>query len=542
MQLRLHEEHNLNLFEPNQLEVYFPVPKSIEELATFVFNDGRKPRPYQAENAHFAESSGFRIIIADDTGLGKTLSSLLVIAENREKLLPVLAVCKTTIKVQWFIEFYKSIGIVPQIIRSSADIDMIEEDAKAWIISYDLLKRIGDIKDRISPKLVVMDECQQLKNWESARTQAIVKFCADIPYIIGTSATPILNDALEYYPMLHICRPSRFNSRATFESMCEFKQMSTGVWKRGGISKYHIETFKMLTKDIIIRHKREDVAPELPKVLLNYRYIKIEEKSAQEALLAETEKFVEAYDNFKNFDKALGLTYSEARNKANASLMKMRHIIGDSKIPYAIDFIKEFLSESEDRKLVVFVHHKTVAQGVIEGVANLRFNGEIDINEPFILRGGMNEEVRNNLVAKCTLNGGWPTNDPKDRLMIASTLAAGEGINLQKCYDYILVERQFNPPKEEQAGGRFSRIGAEGIANIFGTILSALNTLDDWFIKLQEFKKESLRKTHGDKEEYGAAWGDEDTIVTDLMDLAAEEGRKLIRTMKKVKKVKVSNE
>ena len=43
--------------------------------------------------------------------------------------------------------------------------------------------------------------------------------------------------------------------------------------------------------------------------------------------------------------------------------------------------------------------------------------------------------------------------------MVASQLAAGEGLNLQTCSDCVMHERQWNPGKEEQAEGRFIRIG-----------------------------------------------------------------------------------
>ena len=43
--------------------------------------------------------------------------------------------------------------------------------------------------------------------------------------------------------------------------------------------------------------------------------------------------------------------------------------------------------------------------------------------------------------------------------MVASTLAAGEGLNLQTCSDCVIHERQWNPANEEQVEGRFIRIG-----------------------------------------------------------------------------------
>jgi SNF2 family DNA or RNA helicase len=63
--------------------------------------------------------------------------------------------------------------------------------------------------------------------------------------------------------------------------------------------------------------------------------------------------------------------------------------------------------------------------------------------------------------------------------MIASTLACGEGVDLQTCSDCILHERQWNPQNEDQAApGRFRRIGQTAkVINI--TCPEAEGTIDE---------------------------------------------------------------
>lgn len=532
MQLLINEPHQLELFEPNQVSIDWPRPKSITELTGLILADGRRPRPFQAENISFlTNKAGFRGLIADDTGLGKTISTCATIYENKETLLPVLIVCKTTLKIQWFIELLSTTNIIAQVI-SSGD-DWINENADAWIVSYDLAKKYVD-NESLQPKTIVLDEAQLIKNWEAARTEAIVKLSYRIPYIIGTTATPIKNNFYEYYPILHMIQPKRFNDRAMIDRMCDLKYHE-GKWRRAGIAPYYEKAFRELTDDMVIRHKREDVAPELPTVLRNIRYVEVEDTKAKEALADELKNFVEAYDAYEDYDaEKASESRADLKRKANSSLMRLRHITGDVKVPYILDYIEEFLNESPDRKLTIFVHHKSVADAVLAGITELRSKGAITCNEPYIIRGGMNEEVRNDLVAKCTMNQGWPTNDILDRLLVASTLAAGEGINLQKCRDFLMAERQFNPPNEEQAEGRFSRIGIdESVKNIFGVYMIMKNTVDDWFHKLVEFKRDGLKRTYGDKEEYGGQWGDEDEIVTDFMAVVAEQGRRFIKSVEK---------
>jgi len=526
--------YQTDLFDYNQIPINFPRPKTLDELCAITFADGRVVYKHQAENVDFISRNGFRAVCADDTGLGKTLTVCALLHEFPETLLPALIICRTTLKIQWFVELLTSCKLIAQVISYGQQVP--DEEFDVHIISYDMLKRIPNLYEMIQPKLIVLDECQAIKNWESARTGALVQFAKNVPYIIGTSADPIKNDALEYYPILHMTKPSRFNNRAELERMCDYRQTGTGSFKRGGIAPWYENQWKDMTKDIIIRHKREDVMPDLPTVRRSHRYVSIEDQEVNNRLNEAYTEFLNAYDSYKDYDKeSAQMSYAQARMAANVSLMRLRHIVGDAKIAHALDFIEEFLNEGEPTKrLTIFVHHKTVADGILAGIEKLRNANKITCNSPFILRGGMNEEQRNELVSACTINQGWPTNDPFDRLLLASTLAAGEGINLQKCHDCIMVERQFNPPNEEQAFGRFSRIGiAKGVDYIFATYLTALNTIDSWFDKLVESKREALRKTHGDKLEYGSQWGEEDEIVTDLLDTMANEIRKIVKRVKR---------
>jgi SNF2 family DNA or RNA helicase len=77
----------------------------------------------------------------------------------------------------------------------------------------------------------------------------------------------------------------------------------------------------------------------------------------------------------------------------------------------------------------------------------------------------------------------------KRAFLVASTLASGEGINLQTCGDAILHERQWNPQNEDQAApGRFRRIGAtHKTVNV--TFMTAAGTVDEILAGIVERKR-----------------------------------------------------
>ncbi len=76
--------------------------------------------------------------------------------------------------------------------------------------------------------------------------------------------------------------------------------------------------------------------------------------------------------------------------------------------------------------------------------------------------------------------------------MIASTLASGEGLNLQSCSDCVMHERQWNPSAEEQAEGRFIRIGqlAQSVNAVY---MHADDTVDTDLHNIVEGKRRAFR-------------------------------------------------
>jgi len=78
-------------------------------------------------------------------------------------------------------------------------------------------------------------------------------------------------------------------------------------------------------------------------------------------------------------------------------------------------------------------------------------------------------------------------------VMIASTLASGEGLNLQFCSDCIMAEQQWNPANEEQAEARFKRIGREA-SIINATYQIALSTIDEFLADLKASKRHIIEE------------------------------------------------
>jgi SNF2 family DNA or RNA helicase len=132
-------------------------------------------------NLDFPVQKGFGVF--DDMGLGKTVQALAVIKFHKEYT-PTLYIVKSAIKFNWFKQIIRWLGpdYLPQVINTSKD--YLFPNLKSYVISYDLLRRFPREKLlKLGIKCVILDECQQIKNPDSSRTQEVRKIVGSDPII-----------------------------------------------------------------------------------------------------------------------------------------------------------------------------------------------------------------------------------------------------------------------------------------------------------------------------------------------------------------------
>lgn len=473
---------------------------------SIVFSDGAKPRPYQIECVKFAEEADCRVIIADEQGLGKTIESLSLLRLHPEKLLPAAIVVPTTVKLQWMREIHricaengaKDQKFLTQIIQSGKDKAL--PGFQIYICTYDLLKK-DDIFNLLPEgylKTIIIDECQRIKNHLSARAKAVQKIARNTPHIIAMSGTPIKNNAGEYFTVLNLVKPTMFpHYQRYIDNYCDAHSNGWGQ-KIGGLK--DIERFHEDTKDIIIRRTKAEVLKDLPALERKFYHVELDKKlnkAYAQGLKELDDLFYD--DEMSEFDKSTNMI---------AIMSKLRHITGLSKVEQCIEFTTEFLLSS-DRKLVIFSHHKDVAELLLNTLNQWCKEG--GFSEVLHMHSGLNGDQRAALVEEFK--------KPTCRVMIASTLAAGEGLNLQFCSDAILLERQWNPANEEQAEARFHRFGQENPVSI--TYMIASGTIDEYFSELVEIKRSIVAATLDGKE---IDWN-QSSLMTELAQILVTKGK-----------------
>jgi SNF2 family DNA or RNA helicase len=170
-------------------------------------------------------------------------------------------------------------------------------------------------------------------------------------------------------------------------------------------------------------------------------------------------------------------------------IAQLRHIVGIEKVKPVIQQMNDWLESSDPTdKIAIGVHHRSVASLLAEGLADykpLMISSESPEKKMEIL-----EEFRK----------------PERRVLIASILGAGQGLNIQFCKNVYIMEREWNPAKEEQFIGRFHRIekDAAGVLkkefidatdSVRADTLNGAGTIDEYFDTLLELKKQIVAGT-----------------------------------------------
>lgn len=445
--------------------------------------DGKTLRPFQRDGIRFIEDTDFRCLVADEMGLGKTVQYLSSLKLHPEKL-PVMFFVKSGLKIQLMLEIHRWIDtMMIQVIESS--------NTKVFpfpytVVSYETFARIKDADKKFAfVKTLVIDECQHIKNEDAARTNAVRVFVnrLKIKNIILASGTPVKNRAEEFFVALNMIAPEKFPTKEIYiKRYMNYYTEWNGNLKVTGAK----PEFSEALDGLMIRRLREEVEPDLPTINRIFMNSEITDKGLSKSYKQVQKEFEEFYNDAVQEGKDHGAAFYTS---LLGFFARMRSITGFAKIESCTEYVTDFLL-STDRKIVIFGHHKETLAALADVLDTWVTDG--GYAKCLRLSADMNAEARHHAVTEFEKN-------PRCRILIASTLASGEGLNLQFCSDAIMLERQWNPANEEQAEARFTRIGAtSNKVNI--TYMIAVGTIDEWLTELVEEKRALIQNVIDGKE------------------------------------------
>ncbi|KAA6418788.1 MAG: helicase SWR1 [Trebouxia sp. A1-2] len=172
-------------------------------------------------------------ILADEMGLGKTIMTIALLAHlacEKGDWGPHLIVVPTSVMLNWEMEFKKW--------------------RKKW-------------------KYLILDEAHMIKNWKSQRWQTLLNFNSKRRLLITVniwlgSGTPLQNDLMELWSLMHFLMPQIFASHAQFKDW--FNNPLVGMVEgQQEVNKGIVERLHSVLRPFLLRRLKCDVEKQLPQ-------------------------------------------------------------------------------------------------------------------------------------------------------------------------------------------------------------------------------------------------------------------------------------
>jgi SNF2 family DNA or RNA helicase len=398
--------------------------------------------PYQLDGIAFAIGAG-RAVLADDMGLGKTVQGIGV-AELLARLADirrVLVVCPASLKSQWRSEINRFCGRTNQVVVGSAEerVQQYQSDTFFTICNYEQVLRDHATIERLDWDLIILDEGQRIKNWESKTSKLITSLRS--PFALVLSGTPLENRLEELYTVVSFIDDRRLGPAY------RFLHRHRVVDERGKVEGYRkLDELRETLKPILLRRTRQSVMQDLPersteivRIRPTEEQLIISEENVKKAARIAQKKFLTEMDLLR-LQKYLLM----ARMACDSTfLVDKEEPAYSSKLERIAEFLEQLAAEG-DRKLVLFSEWTTML-GLIEPIMKR-------LGLDFVrLDGKVPQKKRQELVHRFQ-------NDPDCKAIIMSN-AGSTGLNLQAANTVINVDLPWNPAVLEQRIARAHRMG-----------------------------------------------------------------------------------
>jgi SNF2 family DNA or RNA helicase len=417
-------------------------------------------------------------ILADDMGLGKTLQIITLIALD-DSPLPSLIVSPASLIYNWQNEFKKFASYVDNVVIEGNAVERENilknyNQCKVLITSYDYLKRDIDLYKDLKFRYIVVDEAQNIKNYNTKNALSVKSINAEVRFAL--TGTPIENTLADLWSIFDYVLPGYFKTYQAFKSDYEVEIVKN-------------ENKDMLTKlthqiaPFILRRTKKDVLSELPPKVEQIIYAKMDEEQSKvyQALLLNIKRKL----NNPDTNKFVVLSYlTRLRQICCDPHLIFDTYIGDSpKLELTIDLIKE--TSAANHKILVFSQFTTMLDIIAK-----RLNED---NIKFLtLTGDTPTRLRPLLVDQFN-------NTDEASVFLISLKAGGLGLNLTGADTIIHYDPWWNISAENQASDRAHRIGQTKTVQVMKIIMK--DSVEEKIIKLQERKRDLINQVINDDDQ-----------------------------------------
>jgi len=429
--------------------------------------------PYQAEGTLFAAAAG-RALIADEMGLGKTIQAIAAAELWRRHFGAerALVVCPTSLKHQWRHELQRFAGRDALIVEGSPAerARLYAAPAGIKIVSYDSLVRDLELANAWRPDVLIVDEAQRVKNWDTRAARALKRLHSR--YAVVLTGTPLENRLEELLSVVQLVDQHRLGPTWRFLHEHQLRDES------GRVTGYRqLDRIGETLAPIMIRRRKREVLAQLPERRDRNLFVPLsdEQKAIHEEQAGTVARIVARWRRSKHLSdadqKRLTAALQRMRMVCNSSYLVDHETDHGNKVPELIEWLEERLSDPE-AKAVIFsqwlgTHELIVRELERRGWGHVLFHGSVDSRK----RGELVERFRE---------------DPDCRLFL-STDAGGTGLNLQHAALLVNMDLPWNPAVLEQRIGRVYRLGQARKVEVLNFV--AEGSIEENMLGLLRFKR-----------------------------------------------------
>ncbi len=396
---------------------------------------------YQLRGAVFLACRG-RSILGDDMGLGKTVQTMAAveILARERGIERVLVVAPASVKYQWEGEIRKFTNRAVQVIEGGFDDRLTQYAQPAFyrLVNYEQVLRDRDALNAWGPDLIVLDEAQRIKNWESKISQAVKKLRSR--YAIVLTGTPLENKLEELYSIVQFVDDRRLGP--AFQFLHEHRVLD----EDGRLKGYrYLDRIREKLAPILLRRTRAEVLHQLPERTDNTIYVELsdEQRRPYEEQRAALARLLQKKTLTELDRKRILCCLANLRMLCDSTYLFDKATNVSPKLDEFAELMEDLVQEG-GHKAVVFSQWELMLS---QAAARLREQG---IGHE-VLHGRVPAKDRRKLLDRFR-------DDPNCRVLF-STDAGGTGLNLQVADTVINLELPWNPAVLEQRIARVHRLG-----------------------------------------------------------------------------------
>jgi len=412
----------------------------------------KKVFPFQREGVRFLRSND-RCILGDEMGTGKTVQALCSL--NKDEA--VLVVCPAALKHNWSDEIKKWQPDFTITILNGRGNFRYPQRNEIVIVNYDILPQ--ELQNPEIPFTMICDEIHLCKNYKTKRAKAVNTLSKIASKTFGLTGTPLTNRPFDLYGVLSTLGLSFkvFGSWKNFLKLFNAMENGWGGYDFGMPQPIVPE----LLRRVMLRRRREEVLPDLPKKSYTTITVDIESKS----LRKELDKAYEQYESI------LDMMDGDDELPSFNEFSRLRAELAADRIPAMLEVVENH--EEEGIPLIVFSAHRAPVLELAkrEGWA--------------VITGDTKSETRQQIVRDFQ--------DGKLKGVGVTIQAGGVGLTLTKAWKALFVDLDWTPAWNSQAEDRICRIGQTKPVEIVRMVSD--HVLDKHIHGLLSYKIDLFNKT-----------------------------------------------